>query len=140
MVTQSHIEGGWNELKGKVKEAWGQVSGDELKEFEGDFQQLVGIIQRSTGEARAKIESKLTEMDASFQPMLQQMAGTAREYYDGAVDATAQAGERIRQEFSARQEQAEEMVRARPVQTIAVGLGAGLLAGLVIGLLSGRSR
>lgn len=140
MVTQSHIEGGWNELKGKVKEAWGQVSGDELRQFEGDFQQLVGIIQRSTGEARSAIEKKLGELDANFQPMMQQVAGTAREYYDSAVDATTEAAERIRQQLADRQEQAEEMVRRRPVESVVVALGAGLLAGLVIGLLSGRSR
>lgn len=140
MVTQSHIEGGWNELKGKVKEAWGQISGDELREFEGDVDQLIGIIQRSTGEARARIEQKLAELDTNFQPMLQQMAGTAREYYDSAMDATTEAAERIRQELASRQHQAEEMVRRRPVESVVVALGAGLLAGLVIGLLSGRSR
>ncbi len=33
---EQQIEGGWTELKGKVKETWGEISDDELKAFEGN--------------------------------------------------------------------------------------------------------
>lgn len=139
MVTQAHIDGGWTELKGKVKEAWGQISGDELREFEGDVDQLVGMIQRKTGEAREEIERRLAELDARFQPMLAQMQQAAREYYEQTMQATGDTVERARREMAARHAQAEELVRQRPFESVAVAFGTGIIAGVVLGLIA-RSR
>ena len=54
MSTQEKLVGNWNQIKGKVKQRWGQLTDDELSEVEGHFDQLVGLVQQKTGEA-AKI-------------------------------------------------------------------------------------
>jgi uncharacterized protein YjbJ (UPF0337 family) len=139
MIAQTQIEGGWTELKGKVKEAWGQINDDELREFEGNVDQLVGLIQRKTGEAQKEIERQLAELDERFRPMLQQVADSARQYYEQTIAATGETYDRVRDQFSARHAQAEEVVRQRPMEAVAVAFGTGILAGVVLGLIV-RSR
>jgi uncharacterized protein YjbJ (UPF0337 family) len=49
------IRGNWNELKGRVKQHWGNLTEDDLMLEEGREDELVGRIQKRTGEAREKI-------------------------------------------------------------------------------------
>ncbi len=49
------IRGNWNEVKGKVKEHWGNLTDDDLQYQEGKDDQLVGRIQEKTGESRERI-------------------------------------------------------------------------------------
>ena len=52
MVNQQTLTGHWNEVRGKLKEKWGQLSDDDLRSFSGSIDQLVGRIQEKTGDAR----------------------------------------------------------------------------------------
>lgn len=60
------FEGNWKQAKGRVKEAWGSLTDDELDEAEGNWDRLVGKIQEKTGQAVGAIERKLGEIAASF--------------------------------------------------------------------------
>lgn len=55
-------KGNWNILKGKLKQAYGQLTDDDLKEIEGDGQEAAGVIQKRTGESREEIEKRLDEI------------------------------------------------------------------------------
>ena len=46
------LKGSWNELLGKAKEHWGNLTDDDLNVVEGNIDQLIGRIQKRTGEAR----------------------------------------------------------------------------------------
>jgi len=63
-MNKDQIEGSWKQLKGKVKEKWGQLTDDELDEYEGKAEQLAGLIQQRTGEAREKVQRQLDEWSA----------------------------------------------------------------------------
>src|SRR5204863_284881 len=56
MVNAQTLQGHWEEVKGKLREKWGQLTGDDLERFSGDVDKLVGLIQRKTGVARSAIE------------------------------------------------------------------------------------
>lgn len=139
MVTQQQIDGGWTELKGKAKNTWGQLDDDELKQFEGSVDEFVGLIQRKTGEARAEIEKWVKDLDDNYRPYMQQAADTAREYVDATAEAAQQRVAEMRDQVAAGREQAEQMVKKRPTESVAVAFGAGIVAGVVVGLLT-RSR
>ena len=49
------IKGNWNELKGKVKQKWGQLTDDDLIYEEGQEDQLLGKIQKKTGQSLEEI-------------------------------------------------------------------------------------
>ena len=52
-------EGRWDQLKGKVKQTWGDVTDDDLKVAEGNYDELIGNIKERTGETREEIEDRL---------------------------------------------------------------------------------
>jgi uncharacterized protein YjbJ (UPF0337 family) len=60
------LKGQWMQLKGRVKEAWGDLTDDDLTRVAGDWDQLVGRIQERTGEAREAIELELDRMLTRF--------------------------------------------------------------------------
>lgn len=57
--TQQQLAGNWKQFKGKVKEAWGNLTDDDLDRYEGRRDQLVGHIQEETGEAREAIRDRI---------------------------------------------------------------------------------
>jgi MFS family permease len=56
------LEGKWDQTRGRVKEAWGVLSDDDLDRTEGKWDQLVGTIKEKTGESTSAIERKLDEI------------------------------------------------------------------------------
>ena len=55
-------EGKWDSIKGHVKEAWGDLTDDDLDRTEGKRDQLVGTIKQKTGDTVDKIEKKLSSI------------------------------------------------------------------------------
>jgi len=49
------IKGNWNELKGRIKQRWGELTDDDLKYEEGKDDELIGRIQKKTGQRREEI-------------------------------------------------------------------------------------
>jgi uncharacterized protein YjbJ (UPF0337 family) len=63
--TQQKWEGRWDQLKGRVKEAWGAITDDEIDQVKGDYEQLIGKLKERTGETREAIERRLNEEHAT---------------------------------------------------------------------------
>ena len=49
------IKGGWNELKGKIKQAYGDLTDDDLVREEGKDDELLGKLQKKTGKGRDEL-------------------------------------------------------------------------------------
>jgi uncharacterized protein YjbJ (UPF0337 family) len=58
-ATKLKWEGRWDQLKGKVKQTWGDVTDDDLDVAEGNYDELIGRIKERTGETREQIEQRL---------------------------------------------------------------------------------
>jgi uncharacterized protein YjbJ (UPF0337 family) len=59
------VKGDWKQFKGKVKEAWGKLTDDELDVIAGRRDQLVGAIQKSYGIARDEAEIQVRNFETS---------------------------------------------------------------------------
>jgi len=46
------LKGGWNELKGKIKQAYGDLTDDDLTREEGKDDEMLGKLQQKTGKTR----------------------------------------------------------------------------------------
>jgi uncharacterized protein YjbJ (UPF0337 family) len=55
------FKGDWNITKGKLKQKWATLTDDDLKYSEGKQEELVGRIEKRTGETREAVEKTLTE-------------------------------------------------------------------------------
>lgn len=49
------IKGNWNELKGKVKKAYGDLTDDDLVREEGKDDEMLGKLQKKTGKGRDEL-------------------------------------------------------------------------------------
>lgn len=55
------IEGNWTQLRGKVREKWGDLTDDELDRIGGKRDQLVGAIQKHYGRAKDEIDREVDD-------------------------------------------------------------------------------
>ncbi len=129
----------WDFLKGKIKARWGQITDDELLEVEGQLDQLVSLIQQKTGEARQQIKRIIDELSEDYGGAFAHAKQTAHDYADQANEALHETADHIRERAREGYEQAHEVVRRRPAESVAVAFGTGLLVGLIVGLIA-RSK
>jgi len=54
-------KGNWNIAKGKLKQKFAQLTDDDLQFLEGKADELVGRIQKRTGQTKEQIESIIKE-------------------------------------------------------------------------------
>jgi uncharacterized protein YjbJ (UPF0337 family) len=147
MVNFQMLQGKWSEISGSLRERWGQLTDDELDSARGNVDQLIGLIQRKTGESREAIEryiDKLTTSGAEAGRQYveqgrrfgQQLSEAGREYSEQAQRQIRQLSSGARQAYA----QAESMVQQRPAQSMGVVFAVGAVAGLLVGMmLRGRS-
>ena len=50
------IKGDWNIVKGKLKQKWGKLTDADVLFDEGKEEELLGRIQKATGETREAVE------------------------------------------------------------------------------------
>jgi uncharacterized protein YjbJ (UPF0337 family) len=50
----NRIEGNWKQVKGKIKEKWGQLTDDDLDVINGQREQLEGTSRSATAPPRIK--------------------------------------------------------------------------------------
>ncbi len=138
MINQQTLRGHWHDLTGRLREKWGQLNDDELEQFKGSTAQLVGFIQRKTGAARNEIEQFLEEATHEGAASISQAAEQTQAHAESAVDWVAHATDALSERVRDGYESAEDMVRRRPNESIAMAFGAGLVAGVLVALLVRR--
>ena len=56
---QRKWDGRWDQLKGKAKQAWGDLTDDDLDVAEGEYDEMVGRIKERVGETEESIRRRL---------------------------------------------------------------------------------
>lgn len=135
MVTKQMLQGGWNEVVGRLRAKWGQLNQDDLEQFKGNAEALAGYIQRHTGEAKETIMRYLDDLLADGNEQLGRAAGTVRDYASQAA-STARHGfdtvaARARESYAG----AEHFVQDRPATSVGAAFAAGALVGFVLAML-----
>jgi uncharacterized protein YjbJ (UPF0337 family) len=60
-MNKLEIKGDWNIAKGKMKQKWAKLTDDDLQFVDGKEDELIGRIQKRTGEVRENVERALRE-------------------------------------------------------------------------------
>lgn len=145
MLSREELKGNWNELQGRIKEKWGQLTDDELGQAKGNADQLIGLIQRKTGEGREQITkffdsymkdagNKGAEAASQAGEAISQVADSAQQYVQNAQKYVQEGYRQATRSVQEGMHQAEETVRSRPVESLAVAFGSGLMAGVLVAL------
>ena len=59
------MKGDWNITKGKLKQNWATLTDDDLQYVEGKQEELLGRIQKRTGETRETVEKAIKDATSS---------------------------------------------------------------------------
>lgn len=58
-MNRDQVEGNWKQIKGRIKEKWGELTDDELDRTEGRREQVAGLLQEHYGLGREDAEREL---------------------------------------------------------------------------------
>jgi uncharacterized protein YjbJ (UPF0337 family) len=64
IMTTLEIKGDWNITKGKLKQKWAKLTDDDLQYAGGKYDELLGRIQKRTGETRETVEKAIKDSSA----------------------------------------------------------------------------
>lgn len=62
-MNKLQLKGNWNIAKGRLKKRWAELTDEDLTYVEGQEDELIGRIQKRTGETREAIEDALSDPD-----------------------------------------------------------------------------
>lgn len=131
MLTKEELTGTWNDIKGRIKKEWGDITDNELNQVEGNVDRLVGLVQKKTGMARTEIEKKLQSWSENSAGVM----GSASQAVQGAARSAQEYAGQAREMASEQYDRAQDMVRQRPGESLVVAFGAGMLLGVVVGVM-----
>lgn len=134
MVSQENLAGHWHTIVGAVKEKFGQITGDDLSRVQGNFDQLVGLLERKTGQTKEKIEAFLDDCCSSAGTTYKKAAQAGADLYNQAGEAIDEGYQQLRSQADQGYRYARDAVEKRPMESVAVVAGLGLLAGIAIGV------
>lgn len=135
MINQQTLQGNWNEIKGKLRSKWGSLTDDDLTVFNGNVEQLVGAIQRKTGEAREGIEQFFEQFTADSAAAMSRAGETVRAGTQRAAESIQKTSQIAAASMREGYSDIEAMVRERPAESLAVVFGVGVVTGVVVTLL-----
>lgn len=60
------LKGQWKQIKGRIQEEWGDLTNDDVDRVNGNFNQLVGVLQERYGLAREEAEEQIDEFLSGY--------------------------------------------------------------------------
>lgn len=57
--TKTKWEGRWDQVKGRARQMWGDLTDDDLDVAQGNVEELIGRIKERTGESAEAIRDRL---------------------------------------------------------------------------------
>jgi uncharacterized protein YjbJ (UPF0337 family) len=61
-MTKLNLKGNWNELKGKLKQQYGQLTDDDLAFAEGKEDEMLGRIQQRLGKDKEEVRKMVEDL------------------------------------------------------------------------------
>lgn len=61
-MNEQTIKGNWNEMKGKIKQKWGDITDDDLTYAEGKEDEMWGKLQQKVGKTKDEINREIADL------------------------------------------------------------------------------
>lgn len=53
------VKGHWKEMKGKIKQQWGDLTDDDISKMHGSYEELEGALQKKYGYNKERIQKEI---------------------------------------------------------------------------------
>jgi uncharacterized protein YjbJ (UPF0337 family) len=134
MINADVLQGNWRELRGQLKQRWAALSDDDLSLVSGNVEELIGRIQKRTGETRQAIEGFLDDLVERGASRMAQLSAAARRRMDDLKDNLNEGWHEAEELAQERVERARAAVRYKPIGSLTSAFTVGLVIGLLVGL------
>ena len=61
-MTAMNLKGHWNEIKGKLKQKYAQLTDDDLKFAEGKEDEMLGRLQKRLGKSKEDVRAEIEKI------------------------------------------------------------------------------
>lgn len=61
IVNEDIFKGKWSQLKGKLRQQWGELTDDDIEKVAGKRDELVGILQEKYGHSQEEAEREVND-------------------------------------------------------------------------------
>jgi uncharacterized protein YjbJ (UPF0337 family) len=61
-MDKQEVKGSWNEIKGKIKQKYGQLTDDDLTYAEGKEDEMYGRLQQKLGKTKDEIRKEFRDL------------------------------------------------------------------------------
>lgn len=109
------IEGNWEQLKGKIKNQWGNLTDKDIDKMNGSYEALAGKIKESYGSSKEEIEKQMKEVISAFN------SSDMKKMAENSLD-------KIKDKF----EDSMKYVKENPVKSILISLACGILFSKIV--------
>ncbi|WP_420643282.1 CsbD family protein [Candidatus Leptofilum sp.] len=65
-MNEDILKGKWEQIKGQVRQKWGELTDDDVDRIAGKRQELVGVIQERYGRAQEEAEKEVDEFLTAY--------------------------------------------------------------------------
>ena len=65
-IDENVLEGKWNQIKGQIKQQWGELTDDDIDRIRGNREEMIGVLQEKYGKSREEAEKELDEFLSAF--------------------------------------------------------------------------
>jgi uncharacterized protein YjbJ (UPF0337 family) len=153
-MNQFEFESSWNEIKGLLRQKYGQLTDNDVQFVEGKGEELLGRLQAKLGMSAEELHSTLRELQAQtwngvgkFREQIGQARAKAVELATDVKERVTHAAGDLKAAASAKTEEmtamardkaqtmrvdGEEYVRQNPRQALIGALAAGFVVGLLL--------
>jgi uncharacterized protein YjbJ (UPF0337 family) len=61
-MNKQELKGNWDEMKGKLKQKYGELTDDDLTYAEGKADELYGRLQQKLGKSKEEVKKEIDEL------------------------------------------------------------------------------
>lgn len=61
-MNELQLKGTWNEVKGKLKQKYGDLTDNDLTYAEGKSDEMLGRLQKKTGKSKAELKKEIESL------------------------------------------------------------------------------
>ena len=84
-MNNDQVEGKWEQVKGRAKKAWGELTDDDFLRAEGSVDKLYGVIQEKVGDTRANVKDRMVALEQA-ESQWDELKGRARRAWGELTD------------------------------------------------------
>jgi uncharacterized protein YjbJ (UPF0337 family) len=131
-MNHDELAGDWKQLAAQIKEQWGKLTHDELKQVDGSRLKLIGLLQEKYGYAKRRAEEELEDFLNDSKENVESIKEKAVHAFQNFSEDMSENIDEFEEKFKECSSQLEEYIQEYPIKSIVVAAGIGVLLGLLL--------